>query len=60
MKDLRQKATGTLNDGSVIKFDMRKHSDGQWWPVKSDEPLRRCSKIVLADGTVVKDRDAHR
>lgn len=58
MRRPRQKATGVYSDGSTKTFTMVQHEDGNWWPAVDLNDLRAADRVVLEDGTVLKDRDA--
>ena len=55
MADPRSKATFYFVDGHTEEHDMRKIGD-VWYPAKDRGPMERAERIVLADGTVLKDR----
>jgi hypothetical protein len=50
-----QEATGTYVDGSTKTFKMQRHECG-WLAVGTPDHVRHADRVVLADGTVIKDR----
>jgi hypothetical protein len=44
------------SDGSTERHEMMRVTASGWVPRGSDEPLRLATRVVLDNGTVVKDR----
>jgi len=58
MKREEQTATGRLSNGKKITLTFYRSEDGTWLPAGDGDSvqMRECDRVVLKDGTVLKDR----